>query len=133
MKVFDFDHTIYDGDSSIDFFVFCIQKYPIILLRIPKIMCAFLQYKLKKIEKKQFKQIFFSFLCDVDNPELLVKKFWDKYEKSIYKWFEERKNKNVVVISASPYFLLTEICKRKGIVYLCLYNGVKSLALRRNL
>ena len=30
MNVYDFDGTIYDGDSSVDFFRFCLKKYKIL-------------------------------------------------------------------------------------------------------
>ena len=26
LNVFDFDNTIYDGDSSIDFYIFCLKR-----------------------------------------------------------------------------------------------------------
>ena len=30
MNVFDFDKTIYDGDCTVDFYMYCLKKYPVI-------------------------------------------------------------------------------------------------------
>ena len=35
MNVYDFDGTIYDGDSTLDFWYFCLKKHPQILLYLP--------------------------------------------------------------------------------------------------
>ena len=31
MNVYDFDKTIYKGDSTLDFYFFCLRKKPIII------------------------------------------------------------------------------------------------------
>ena len=42
-----------------------------------------------------------------------VKKFWDKHEKDVFEWFrKENRERPAVVISASPDFLLKDICSR---------------------
>lgn len=32
MNIYDFDETIYDSDSTKDFYFYCLKKYPKILL-----------------------------------------------------------------------------------------------------
>ena len=31
VNVYDFDHTVYAGDSSVEFYLFCVKKQPDIL------------------------------------------------------------------------------------------------------
>lgn len=112
MNVYDFDNTIYDGDSSIDFFLFCIKKNPKTLMCILKQIKGLVLYKMGYINKKKFKEYFFSFLLLQKDCSSMVKSFWDNNEKKIKKWYLEGLRLDDVIISASPEFLLTEICER---------------------
>ena len=70
INVYDFDGTIYDGDSSIDFFRFCFMKNKKCLLIIPNLIIHYFLYFLKKKNKTEVKEVFFSFLKyfdDIDN------------------------------------------------------------------
>ena len=40
--VYDFDGTIYDGDSSIDFFLFCLKKNIKVIFYLPKVVLNFM-------------------------------------------------------------------------------------------
>ena len=51
MNVYDFDGTIYDGDSTVDFYVFALKKKPSLISYGPKQAWGFLLYLLKKINK----------------------------------------------------------------------------------
>lgn len=61
MNVYDFDDTIYRGDSSVDFYIFCLRKNIKLLKYLPKQIKAVILYKLKKIDKNKMKEIYFSF------------------------------------------------------------------------
>ncbi len=116
MNVYDFDGTIYDGDSSIDFYLFCIKNKPIVFFRcLPKQLCGAILYFCKLIRKEKFKEFFFSFLkySDVDNS--ILERFWNENEPHIKKWYLQQKNKNDVIISASPDFLLRPVCEKLGV------------------
>ena len=56
MNVYDFDGTIYDGDSTVDFFLFVLKKKPSLLLNVPRQAFGFVLYGLKQIEKTQLKE-----------------------------------------------------------------------------
>ena len=77
VDIYDFDKTIYDGDSSIDFFKFCLRKKYSIVFSIPKIILYYLLYFFKIKNKKEIKEVFFGFLNKIDNIDELVKEFWD--------------------------------------------------------
>ena len=115
MNVYDFDNTIYDGDSSINFYAFCLRRHPSLIERLPKQMIAALRYKTKKIDKVQFKEIYFSFLERLPDFQEEVEAFWNKEEKKIKKWYLVQQKESDIIISASPYYLLEEICKRLNI------------------
>lgn len=110
MNVYDFDGTIYDGDSTVDFYFFCLKKHPVIALCIPWQIVGAIKYKLKRINKTEFKEQFYCFFNHIKDSD--VKKFWDSHERKIKQWYIEKHSKNDVIISASPYFLLSEICNR---------------------
>lgn len=38
MRVFDFDGTIYDGESSVDFFLYSLRRHPKNLRLLPKVL-----------------------------------------------------------------------------------------------
>ena len=115
MNVYDFDGTIYAGDSTIDFYLFCLKKKKSLISCIPGQLFAAFKYAIGKYDKVQFKEKFFVFFSKIDNIEQVVKMFWDKNENKIEEWYYKQKNEEDVVISASPEFLLEEICKRIGI------------------
>lgn len=109
INIYDFDKTIYDGDSTIDFYLYCIKKHPIILILLPITVLYFLLYKFKIIDKVKFKEKFFLFLKFIPNVDDTIKMFWGENLKKIKDWFYNDKSVNKIVISASPEFLLKVI------------------------
>lgn len=109
MNVFDFDGTIYQGDSSVDFFLYCIKQYPQTRKRLLVIVFHMLQYKLGILKVKQFKEHFFSMVRDIDDVDIAVKNFWDLYYGKINEWYLKIKARSDVIISASPEFLLAPL------------------------
>lgn len=122
MNVYDFDDTIYDGDSTIDFFWFCFKKNKKIIQYFPKWMKVAILYKLKKISKTQMKEVFFVFLKDIENVEEEIELFWNKNESKIKQWYLQSQKEDDLVISASPEFLLKPICQKIGIQNLIASN-----------
>ena len=82
--VYDFDKTIYDGDSSIDFFKFCFINYIRVWKYIPLIVFNLILYMVNAISAKKFKERFFSFLIEFDNVDELVESFWLLNKNKIY-------------------------------------------------
>lgn len=111
MNVYDFDGTIYNGDSTIDFYLYTLKKNPLILKYAPKQALGFMLYAIKQIKKTQLKEYFFSFLKGI-TAEKLVEGFWNENEHKIYQWYLNQKKSDDIIISASPEFLLKPICNR---------------------
>lgn len=117
MNVYDFDGTIYNGDSTVDFFFYALKKKPGLLRFFPRQAVGFALYACKRITKTQMKERFFRFLAGMD-AAACVESFWDANQEKIFDWYPLQQKKDDIVISASPEFLLTPICKRLGIAHL---------------
>lgn len=114
MNVFDFDGTIYSGDSTVDFCIFCFQKHPGLIRYLPIQGLAGLGYALKLMDKTRMKEIFYRFMGAI-NTESLLEEFWETHKKNIFPWYPARQQPDDIVISASPEFLLRPICRDLGI------------------
>ena len=112
MNIYDFDGTIYDGDSSIDFYKYCIKVNKKCLLILPKLMLSIVLYLLKIKEKEYLKSVFFSFIKYFENIDTYVENFWKQNSKKIKKFYIKQKKSNDIIISASPEFLLKPIAKK---------------------
>lgn len=110
--LYDFDGTIYDGDSSVDFFKFCLKKDKSIYKMLPKLVIKFLAYKSKNITDTELKEFVFSFLKNFKNVDEIVKEFWKTHESKIKNFYLEKKHDQDIIISASPEFLLKPICEK---------------------
>lgn len=118
MNVYDFDDTIYNGDSTIDFYLFCIKKKPQLIRYIFKQVYGIALYKLKMINKTKMKEYFFSFLKGIENIDDFIDEFWNKHIGKIKKWYRLQQQEDDVIISASPYFLLKVACDNLDIKHL---------------
>lgn len=114
MNVYDFDGTIYDGDCTVKFYLYCLKKNPVLCICwIEQALGVFL-YLVKLCSKTKFKEHFFCFLKFIDTDRL-VKEFWTDEEKNIKQWYKDIKEDTDVVISASPEFLIRDPLESMGL------------------
>lgn len=118
MNVYDFDETIYDGDSTRDFSLFLIRKQPALLRYLPRQLIAFIQYSSGHLTKTQFKESYYSMFKSVRNMDDRLNAFWNQHEKNIKPFYFELQQPDDLIISASPTFLLEPMMKRLGITHL---------------
>lgn len=111
VNIYDFDKTIYNGDSMIDFWIYCLFHTKTTIFYLPIQLKHFVLYILKKENKKKFKSAFLSFIKDI-NLQRETNLFWDKNEKKIKKWYLSQKKNSDIIISGSPDFLIKNICNR---------------------
>lgn len=109
INLYDFDKTIYDGDSSVDFFLFNLKKQPLLFFHIFKMFYVLIKYKLKKIDKTQMKVVVFSYLKKIKNIDERIDLFWEKNKKKIKSFYLLKKHDKDIIISASPEFLLNPL------------------------
>ena len=107
--VYDFDKTIYDGDSSLDFYLFCIKIKKSIIFNIIKVFFAYILYFFKIKNKTYVKEVFFSFVKNFEDIDKVVNDFFFVNRKKIKRFYLEKNHDKDIIISASPYFLLKPI------------------------
>ena len=56
MNVYDFDGTIYNGDSSVDIYFFLLKRYPKLIAYFPKQILGIVRYKLRLSSKEEMKE-----------------------------------------------------------------------------
>ena len=121
--VYDFDKTIYGGESGTNFFTYYLRNYPLKgLLFGLTYLKEVLFYLIKITDLKRLKERFFIFLESHSNEEIkkIVDGFWKEYGKKMYSWTQEELRKNrkeadmVIVTSATPLFLLERLIPEMG-------------------
>ena len=73
-----------------------------------------LLYLLGIYGKTKFKERFYVFLKGLDDPQKLLKEFWDIHMDKIKPWYIKQMREDDVIISASPEFLVKEAMGRLG-------------------
>lgn len=115
MNVYDFDGTIYEGDCSVDFFIFCLKKRPWLVFILPWQILGIGLYLVHAISKGTMKEHYFSFLKFIPHDSSYIDSFWNQNIHRIYPWYKKQQQETDVVISASPAFLVKPACERIGI------------------
>lgn len=115
MNVYDFDKTVYYGDSTRDFYFFCLKRHLNILFYLPYQAFWAVPFALKIIRKTVFKEKFYVFFRGIKDIDSEVAEFWKNNEKYLKKWYLEQKKESDIIISASPEFLLRPVCEKLGV------------------
>lgn len=119
MNVYDFDNTIYDGESAVDFYKFCIRRKPRLVKLFPLMMYMLVKYKLCIISKNELAECIakysgYAASAFTDITET-VEEFWDKNINKIKSFYLESKHDDDIILTASFGFLIEPACKRLGI------------------
>lgn len=115
MNVYDFDKTIFRGDSTARFYVYCLLHRPKMWLDVPAQALNGLMYALRLKEKQAFKQRMFHFLTLIGDVDATLAAFWAKNFSRVKPWYYEKRRPDDVVISASPEFIVKPACDRLGV------------------
>ncbi len=119
MNVYDFDNTIYNGESVIDFFLYYCKKDKSLLRHIPSVFLALIRYKAGKVTIEQALSKYGKVVGDYykNNAQINedMKIFWDEHMHKIKPFYKEIQSDDDLIISGSPEFSLEIICKRLGI------------------
>ena len=119
MNVYDFDGTIFYSDCSIGFAFWCLKRHPKLWFTyFPSVIKSFFQYKKGKIPNYLMQRKMFSYLTMLDDFDVQIEKYWDKYEKRISEWYLAQKRPDDLIISASPSCIIGPIARRLGVNYI---------------
>ena len=117
--VYDFNKTIYNGETSTDFMLFFLKRNPKYIIRIFNALYSLVYYK-KNLKKS--KEIFFKILNGLDIKFLKeeINEFWKVKKDKKFSWvydeiFENKKIADeLILISATPSIFLDGISKELG-------------------
>jgi putative flippase GtrA len=112
VNIYDFDDTIYEGDSSVDFFKFALRRNPLLLLCLPALFITAAKYFLNLATKEDFKGAYFAFVSHIPFEDYTTR-FWTENISKIKPWYLAQKQDTDIIISASPDFLLHPIVRRE--------------------
>lgn len=116
MNVYDFDKTIYRGDSTMRFILHLIRRQPRLLCHVPAFSVNALMFLLGRREKQDFKQrMFRAFFGHARDIEGELARFWEKNVSRVFKWYRASQRPDDVVISASPVDIVRPCCEMLGI------------------
>ncbi len=112
MNIYDFDNTIFKGDSSVKFVKYSFFKHPLIVSL--STIKALKEY-IKGSNLGQIKSELFSFVKKIPNLEEYVTLFILKYKKNIKQFYLDRQREDDIIISASFDFIIIPFCQKIGI------------------
>lgn len=117
MNVYDFDETIFTGDSEDRFFDFMFKKKG---FRHYKINFKFfdLLNKAHLMKKTKSREHQYAFLNKIDDIESVTEEYWNEVEKYMKPWYNDAKKDDDIIASGTPGFLLEPIMKRLGLTNL---------------
>lgn len=118
MNIYDFDDTIYNGDTNRDILMYGFKKHPFLVLKaLKKAKKLQKDYKRGVIEFERVKEAMLSFIFKIKNYPKFINDFVDTHMKNIKPWYISRRTQNDIVISASYELWIMQFCKRLGIRY----------------
>jgi len=118
IDVYDFDGTIYDGDSTADFVLFCLRRHPGMIAGLPRVALAALRLAVKNINLTKFKSVLFGEMSKRFSLEEEADAFWQsmKTRAKLGPWFfDTPRDIPIVIASASPEFELKHAAKILGV------------------
>jgi HAD superfamily phosphoserine phosphatase-like hydrolase len=116
--VFDFDHTLYAGDCTIDMAWFTYKNFP---AKIPYIIIqvfAFIAWKLSFLSTTTFKQLFLGYLNGLSKTQVdeLIHEFWKTahWNKELVSTLHQKQQLGFtcVIITASPEWFVKPIAQQ---------------------
>lgn len=120
MNVYDFDNTIYHGESAIAIYWFFLKKMPKIVVYFPVVMSALVKYKLGLLTVEEMLDTYAPYIEQnlkkvEDTLSDDIAKFWDEHMHRIKPFYKEKQEVNDVIITGSPEIFVKEACKRINI------------------
>ena len=119
MNVYDFDKTIYRGDSTMRFILHLLRRQPALLARVPGFAVNALMFVTGKRKKQDFKErMFRAFFGHAHDIESELELFWEKNMRRVFRWYRKNQRDDDVIISASPVEIVRPCCEKLGIKYI---------------
>lgn len=121
MNVYDFDNTIYRGESAIDLFLYYLRRDKSLLRYMPQVGAALVRYKRGRIGIEEALNVYGARVAEyfrtIPDFEADLQVFWDAHMKNIKPFYARLHRSDDVILSASPERVLAEICRRIGVTH----------------
>ncbi len=114
MNVYDFDKTIFVGDSEDRFFDYMFHKKGFFWYRVNYAINEFL-FKHKIINKTRSRQSEYRLLAKIPDMHALMREYWDETERYMMDWYLKVKEPSDVIATGTPRFLMEPIMERLGL------------------
>lgn len=119
MNVYDFDNTIYNGETLVDFILYYVRTDPRIWRYVPKLLVIAFKDAFHLFTVAQALEAYASFLegyyVKVEHIEEDVVKFWDSHMHKIKPWYAKVQREDDIIVSGTTDFLLDEVMRRLGV------------------
>ena len=125
IDVYDFDGTLYDGDSTADYVLFCLRRHPSLVLVLPRVIAAAARLAIRRIGLTEFKSALFGAMSRRIDLEAEAERFWrdEGTRKKLGAWFNGTpRDLPIVIASASPEF---ELCHAASILGVGMLIGTR--------
>lgn len=116
MNIYDFDDTIYAGDTMADLFKYSIVRHPILVkISIFNAIKYYNKYKKGLVNFEVVKENLLSFLFKIKNRDEYINKFIESKKHKIKKWYKANQKDDDIIISASYELWIKPFCNKIGI------------------
>lgn len=119
MNIYDFDNTIYDGESAVDFYNFCLKKDIKLIRLLPLMSVKLIKYKLCLITLDELKWYVEKYakelLDDFEDLDDILTEFWKKHIRKIKPFYINQKQDNDIILTATFGFLIKIPMEQLGI------------------
>ncbi|MGN1443356.1 MAG: hypothetical protein ACI4XE_05855, partial [Acutalibacteraceae bacterium] len=105
MNVYDFDNTVYDGETLVDFILYYVFHDIKIWKYIPKLLIIWLKDSLHLFTVEQAIEAYSSFLegyfINIKTLDEDTVKFWNRHEKKLKPFYEELRKEDDVFVTGT--------------------------------
>ena len=118
MNIYDFDGTIYEGDSCVDIIKYGLRCHFLITIKsLFKAIKLNKDYKKGNIKFDVVKEALLSFIFKIKNREAFIEKFVNTHIKNIKPYYKKIQTENDVIATASYELWISVFAERLGIKY----------------
>lgn len=116
MNIYDFDNTIYNGDTNKDLIKYAFKKHPLLVIKsLRKAKRLRKDLKRNLVTFENIKEAMLSFIFEIENYPSFINSFVDSHMNKIKPWYMAKKTENDVIISASYDLWINLFAKRLGV------------------
>ncbi len=117
MNVYDFDETVFKGDTEVYFFNYMFRRIGAFPWKLNYRFYEWISNH-KMMRKTKAREKCYRILRAVDDIDAVLEDFWDEHEKYLLDWYLKAKRPDDVIASGTPAFLMIPIVKRLGLTEL---------------